>query len=197
MLTIQNHSDTALFVLHEIYGINRHMEHVCKTLSNHGFDVFCPNLLNRDQPFDYCEEEAAYQHFVHQVGFEAAARKVRSVIDSSRSRYRRVFIIGYSVGATIAWLLSGETLLCSGVVCYYGSRIRDYLEIQPITPVLLFLPQQEKSFDVGQLLAKLRDKENVTPHQLPGLHGCSDPFSPHYNQDAYRQSFEKMLLFLN
>ncbi|BCE10035.1 dienelactone hydrolase family protein [Bacillus paralicheniformis] len=60
MIHIQNKSDTAVIVLHEIYGINRHMHDVCQLIAEQGFDVICPNLLNRDQPFEYAEEKAAY-----------------------------------------------------------------------------------------------------------------------------------------
>ncbi|MDI5811330.1 DUF535 family protein, partial [Salmonella enterica subsp. enterica serovar Anatum] len=41
-----------------------------------------------------------------------------------------------SVGATLAWL-SAASGLCDGVVCYYGSRIRQYLHLAPLCPTLV------------------------------------------------------------
>ncbi|MEC1241949.1 dienelactone hydrolase family protein, partial [Bacillus paralicheniformis] len=37
MIHIQNKSDTAVIVLHEIYGINRHMHEVCRLIAEQGF----------------------------------------------------------------------------------------------------------------------------------------------------------------
>ena len=47
MLNIQKKSDTVIIVIHEIYGLNQHMQGYCELLSNQGFDVICPDLLER------------------------------------------------------------------------------------------------------------------------------------------------------
>jgi dienelactone hydrolase len=39
MISIQKGSDTAIIVVHEIYGINQHMKYVCQSLSEFDFDV--------------------------------------------------------------------------------------------------------------------------------------------------------------
>ncbi|WP_429715178.1 hypothetical protein [Bacillus rhizoplanae] len=42
---------TTLLLLHEIYGINQHMEYVIHTFSSSTIDVICPNLLQRSSSF--------------------------------------------------------------------------------------------------------------------------------------------------
>jgi dienelactone hydrolase len=51
--------ETAVIVLHEIYGINSHIRNVYQTLSEQQMDVICPNLLGRNQSFQYEQENEA------------------------------------------------------------------------------------------------------------------------------------------
>ena len=76
MLNIQKKSDTVIIVIHEIYGLNQHMQGYCELLSKQGFDVICPDLLERGMPFDYSQEDDAYRHFMGNVGFTGALYKI-------------------------------------------------------------------------------------------------------------------------
>lgn len=175
MIQIVNETDSLVIVIHEIYGINQHMESFCEKLSSQGFDVICPNLLEREQPFDYSEEKVAYQNFMENVGFTNAVHKIKDILLSIKNEYQKIYIIGFSVGATVAWLCSGEDSL-DGIVGYYGSRIRNYKEIVPLSPTILFFPQEEQSFEVDELISNL-DKRNIEIHKFNGKHGFSDPYS--------------------
>lgn len=41
MLQILKKSGNLIIVIHEIYGINQHMEYFCDLLSKQNFDVIC------------------------------------------------------------------------------------------------------------------------------------------------------------
>lgn len=125
-MKIINNSDSVVVVLHEIYGINQHIQMVCKKLSIKGYDVICPNLIGLPKPFNYEAQEEAYQYFINNIGFDSAVQKIKQVIMQAKEKYKYIYLLGYSVGATIAWLCSGEKDMCSGIIGYYGSRIRDY-----------------------------------------------------------------------
>lgn len=116
----------------------------------------CPNVLERDT-FDYSQEEAAYRHFMEHVGFFSAAQKIKDLLLAVKDEYEKIYIIGFSIGATVAWLC-GEEDCVDGIVGYYGSRIRDYLELTPQCPVMLFFPQEEQSFNVDELLLALEKR---------------------------------------
>lgn len=190
---VHRKSDTAIIVIHEIYGINQHMNSFCAFLSEHNFDVICPNLLGRDTPFDYSQEEIAYQNFMENVGFENALHKVKSVLSDIRNEYKRIYIVGFSVGATIAWLCSEEESV-DAVVGYYGSRIRDYVTILPKSPTLLFFPQEEKSFNVDELISVL-EKRKIKVFKFRGQHGFSDSYSSKYNKESAQKATNQMMLF--
>ncbi len=194
MLCFRNHSDTLFVVLHEIYGINRHITEVCKVLCDTGYDVVCPDLLSGRPSCDYSREEEAYRYFANYEGFESSAKKVIFLLRQEELAYRQIFLMGYSIGATIAWLCCGDSAdnrkgfsyggqikSLKGMIGYYGSRIRDYTRVNPKCPVLLFFPEEEKSFEPLALVDELRKKEHTEVHILKGKHGFADPYSGNYN----------------
>ena len=180
-------SNTLIILLHEIYGINEHMQTVAAEYSKAGFNVICPDLLGLGRPFEYSQQQEAYRYFTANVGFEKAADQVKELATDAKRTYNNVFLTGYSIGATIAWLCSNERNMFNSVIGYYGSRIRDYTAVEPKCPVLLFFPAHEKSFDVRSFVCSFK-KTNVEIHMLNGEHGFADPFSQNYCDAAFKQS---------
>lgn len=145
-------------------------------MSEQNFDVICPNLLDKIIPYDYSQEETAYHNFIENVGFTSAAKTIQNLIVELKDDYNKIFIVGFSVGATVAWLCS-ELEYLDGIVGYYGSRIRNYIDIQPKCPTMLFFPEEEPSFSVNELVTTLNNK-NIDVHKCNGKHGFSDSYSP-------------------
>ena len=193
LINIHNNSKTVIIVVHEIYGINEHMENICELLSQQNFDVICPNLLTEEAPFKYSQEEMAYHNFINNIGFIDASHQIKRVVLEIKDKYERVFIVGFSVGATIAWLCS-ELDCLNGTVGYYGSRIRDYLEINPTCPTMLFFPEKERSFHVDELILCFKEK-NIIVEKFKGQHGFSDSYSPTYNENSQQEAFHRMIDF--
>ncbi|HEY4554232.1 MAG TPA: dienelactone hydrolase family protein [Bacillaceae bacterium] len=191
---MKQQDDTAIIVIHEIYGINAHIGKVCEELSQHGFNVFSPDLLER-KAFDYTEESEAYGHFKKYIGFEKGAEAVLQWAKKLKEQYGQVLLLGFSVGATIAWMCS-ETGIIDGVIGYYGSRIRDYIHLQPVCPTMLFFPENEDSFHVQELAAVLEKKQDVATHLFPGEHGFSDPYSRRYHEESAEKAFQLATSFL-
>ncbi|MBL3641639.1 dienelactone hydrolase family protein [Bacillus sp. RHFB] len=193
MLDIQKRSDTVIIVIHEIYGLNQHMQGYCELLSSQGFDVICPDLLERGRPFDYSQEDAAYRHFMENVGFMGALYKIKDILSDIKDEYQKIFILGFSAGATVAWLCSEEECV-DGIVGYYGSRIRNYAELAPRCPALLFFPLEEPSFNVDELISALESK-NVEVHKYMGEHGFSNPYHSKYHAESAQAAVSKMMKF--
>lgn len=109
-----------------------------------GFDIYIPALFPHHTPFRYEQQEEAYRHFSANVGFDPAV--VTTLLHDLRTQYETLIVVGYSVGATLAWL-SAASGLCDGVICYYGSRIRQYLHLAPLCPALVIIARYEPAFD--------------------------------------------------
>lgn len=178
-MELKKGSSSAVIVLPEIYGINRHIRRVCRKYYAAGYDVFCPNLIGETEPFSYARRQEAYAFFQNNIG-DKAYIQLEKLTERIRSKYKRIILIGFSVGGTIAWVVS-ESGLYDGVVSYYGSRIRDNLYVQPKCGALLIFADKETSFVPKQIEARLKTKADVAVHILPGSHGFLDSFSENYN----------------
>ena len=184
MLNIIQGKESAIIVLHEIYGINPHIKWMCKHYLAADYDILCPDFVKSRDYFDYSREGEAYQYFVKHIGFPSMVHEVKTILMKARTDYKNVFLLGFSVGATAAWICSETENAADGVICYYGSRIRDYLNITPKCPILLIFAKEEKSFNVLELACVIGQKQFVNVHVLNGKHGFGDPFSKQFNEQS-------------
>lgn len=170
---------TCVIVLHEIYGVNDHMAYYRK-LFEQQMDVYIPNLLNRTSAFSYADEEQAYQYFMEEVGFEKAKKIVEQLIDALAKQYDSIQLVGFSVGATVAWLCS-EHVSVSKVLCFYGSRIRFYTNMIPKVPVHIVFGKFEKSFNPVSLKIELSICPLVSFEMVKEAHGFANPYDKMYD----------------
>ena len=118
-----------------------------------------------------------------------------AILSTYRPKYKRIVIIGFSVGATIAWL-SSEDERVDGVIGHYGSRIRNYLGVTPLCPTMLFFPEEEPSFQVDEVIAALEQK-HIDIQKYTGKHGFSDPYSPNYHKESAQKTRDRIIDFLD
>ncbi|MCJ8010783.1 dienelactone hydrolase family protein [Paenibacillus sp. KQZ6P-2] len=189
-----NSSNSLVIILHEIYGINDHINFFSDLMIKEGFDVLCPNLIDRES-FSYDQEDKAYHYFMNEIGFTRALNEVLNIVNLNREKYEHIFIIGFSIGATIAWMSSEYGV--DGIIGFYGSRIRNYVEIEPSCATLLFFARHEKSFNVLDLEEKLRNKKNTSLEIIEAEHGFMNPFYNTYNFKEYEECIKKCRTFLN
>lgn len=160
----------ALLLLHEIYGVNAFMRRQCARFTAAGWQVVCPDLLYRPA-FAYQQADEAYRFFMGTGGFERAA-EVNALVTRLHGQYGKVVVVGYSVGATLAWQCC-ENPQCSGIVACYGSRIRQYTGLTPTCPSLLLFAEND-SFALPPVLAQLRGKPGVQLATFAAAHGFLD-----------------------
>lgn len=188
-----NGSSRAVIVLHEIYGINQYIHDLCSYYVSQGFDVYCPCLIHRKY-FSYSNVDTAYDHFMKVAGFDIW-KDIDSLAKSLRTKYDKVYIHGSSVGATIAWKC-GVSGNADGIICCYGSRIRDYLDIEMKCRVLLIFAHED-SFDVDSIAAVLMDKRNTQVHVLDGHHGFMDRHGEYFCEGSSSKALQLIDSFIN
>ena len=192
MYKLASNNKSAIIILHEIYGINSFIKDTCSEYYNQGFDVYCPDML-QGNIFSYSESDSTYAFFINKAGFEYF-KEIELLLQKLKLQYDKVFILGFSAGATIAWRCSGNTK-CDGIICCYGSRIRDYLSLQPACPVLLLFAEQD-SFDVDKVIKQLQVKANVELYKFQACHGYMDKYSNNYDENQAQFSKEYIKCFL-
>ncbi|KXG09799.1 hypothetical protein AT864_01968 [Anoxybacillus sp. P3H1B] len=191
MLKHCNDSNVAVVLIHEIYGINDHMKYATQMITAQGYDVYCPNLLNREA-FHYNGEKETYQYCRNEIGFEQAKQFSATL----KKKYETVVFWGYSVGATVAWLCSEYDGIGAAAIGYYGSRIRDYTDLRPKMSVRLLFAEQEASVDVHQLTERLSCTSGVNIERGEGAHRFANPFSRFYHPESEKRALDWSFKFI-
>lgn len=189
-----NRKNRKIFIIHEIYGVNDFIrEQACSFMDKHT-EVVCIHLYTDKRSFTYNQEKEAYHYFTNEIGFDAPLEMLITQLNTAIQQYEKVIVIGYSVGATLAWRLAELPLY--RVVCIYGSRIRQYDDLQPNCPTLIILPSFEKSFNVEELSHTLKRHPFVQTIQFPGKHGFMDRYNASFDQESamLAQAFIKNFL---
>lgn len=188
-------SEKAVVMIPEIYGINQYIKDWADFFKHQGYDPLCVELSGSERSFSYSDSEEAYDEFIADNGFERY-KKVAVYIRELREQYEKIIVFGSSVGATIAWRLT-ENKSCDGMIGFYGSRIRDYLEVNPSCPCLLIFPEEEKSFDVRAIIPILQQKKNAHVEVLPGKHGFADLYGNDFHLQSGKKALDMVKYFLS
>lgn len=154
-----------VILIHEIYGVTESLLKLKGKLEAGGFSVIVPTLYE-DRYTGY-DERKSYEKFYAETGIEKGFKIVDKLIAANAGS--EINLIGFSVGATIAWMHSSGKRI-STVTGFYGSRIRNHLHVTPAVKTHLFFCR-EKSFDVVPVIEELNKKKNVEAILIDGEHG--------------------------
>lgn len=187
-------SEKAVVIIPEIYGINQYIKDWVGFFKHQGYEPFCVDLSGQDHVYGYSESNEAYRDFMVEVGFDRY-KEIAVDLKKLKDHYKKIIVFGSSVGATIAWRLT-ENRCCDGMIGYYGSRIRDYLDVSPVCPCLLVFAEQEESFAVQSIIPKLNQAEKVETLVLPGKHGFADPYGKNFHKQSGNKGLDMVKYFL-
>lgn len=150
------------------------------------------------QPMEFSDEQTAYQYFMKNVGLAHYQRIISDTTfaTSKPVNSKPVNIVAFSVGASALWAISETTNNVRSAMCFYGSQIRHYRDINPSFPIQLWFPRQEPHFDVLALRDSLQATSNVKAHSLPYLHGFMNKNSPNFDEVGYQRGLRLIQSFL-
>lgn len=121
-----------IFILHEIYGVNHFIKEQVQTYSDENTSVSCISFYSDGLSFSYEQEKQAYEFYMQTVGFDAPLELLSQKILAAAQNYNEVVLIGYSVGATLAWRLATLPYTASFVCMVHVSANTSisYLHVQ-------------------------------------------------------------------
>lgn len=133
-------------------------------------------------PFDdpelyFQSEQTAYYAFLAQGGVSRYAEKLRQQLLEHAASLR--VAIGFSAGASALWIASADEAASQlqAAVLFYGSRIRDHKQVQPLCPVRLIFAENEAAFDASELSAELQQLGHQAELVRQTSHGFMNPYS--------------------
>ena len=154
-----------VIIVHEVRGITENLRLLASLLESEGYCVILPSLYGEN--YAGSDGQESYDRFFRDVGIEKATEMIGEIITANDGA--GITLLGFSVGATIAWLHSRNGKVRS-VVGFYGSRIRHFQEVEPLADVDLFF-SIERGFNAEELVGRLNGKQNVAARLISGDHG--------------------------
>jgi len=138
---------------------------------------------------NFISEEQAYNYFIENVGLNTYVDKLIYIIKQCSVES---ILIGFSVGASAIWKLSGSKAIerpttVKQAICFYGSQIRYHTSLLPSFEIQLIFPKSEPHFDVIALKDILVNKPKVAAQHVDFLHGFMNEYSDNFNQTGYEE----------
>ncbi len=170
-----------IVVATDLHGVTEPLrEQFCNVFGAHDIVFLSPWDMELNP---YPNEQAAHQAFLAQNGFEVYREKIAQAVASFRQE--PIVLIGFSVGATAAWLSAADEITANvRYWLFYGSRIRDYLNAHLKTnQVTTIWAEHEYSFFPADVHRQLID-QGVSSELVPDTsHGFMNPCSVYYRKD--------------
>ncbi len=166
-----------VIVLPDIFGHTPDLDILCEQLVKN-YIVLNPYGNDKKQ---FLSESEAYEYFMTQVGIDGYARQLKLLLESLNEE---VLILGFSVGASAFWSISDSSAFekVKGSIGFYGSQIRKWTHITPLSTTILVYPDFEATFDVDGIVEQLTGINNVLIERTGYSHGFMNRLS--HNFDA-------------
>ncbi len=189
-----------LVVVQEIFGVNEHIRSVANGWASDGFLAVAPALFDRfERGVDLGYEGADLQKA---MSFRPTLDPAKGVIDvaaamdfTKKETGKKIGIIGYCFGGTIAWL-AATRLHPAVAVGYYGGRIGTYAEETPSCPVMLHFGKQDTHIPAEEVEKVRAAHPEVEIYWYDAGHAFNATPRPSFNPEAAWVARERSLAFL-
>lgn len=189
-----------LVVIQEIFGVNEHIRTVADEYAKDGFLAVAPALFDRyekgvDLGYDGADMQKALS-FISRVDMNKAMQDVDAAVQyAANSTGKRVGVIGYCFGGTIAWL-TATRLSVQAAVGYYGGRIGNYAQEEPKSPVMLHFGKEDKHIPPEEVAKITSAHPEVQVFWYDAGHAFNATPRASFHPEASRLARERSLEFL-
>ena len=189
-----------LVVVQEIFGVNPHIRSVADGYAADGFLAVAPALFDRIQPgvelgYEGADMQTA-RSFIPLLDIDKSLADVAAAIDSAASATgKKVGVIGYCYGGTLAWLAATRHHPAVAVG-YYGGRASNYAAETPNCPVMLHFGTQDAHIPASEVEKIQVAHPEVEIYWYDAGHGFNCDARSSYNAAAAIQARERSLKFL-
>ena len=189
-----------LIVLQEAFGVNRHIRSVADEYANDGFLAIAPALYDRIQ----CGVELGYEGedrarglaLARQSNHDVVVKDIAAAIEYARQEAgKKVGVIGYCFGGTMAWL-SATRLDPDAAVGYYGGQISRYASEAKHCPVMLHFGNLDQHIPRAEVDKVQAAHPDVVVCWYNAGHGFNTSDRATYDAEAAKLARKRSLEFL-
>jgi carboxymethylenebutenolidase len=188
-----------LVVVQEIFGVNDHIRRVCDGWAKDGFLAVAPALFDRIEPnVELSYEGADMQRamsFIPRLNIDKSLEDVRAAVDYiAKATGKKVGVVGYCFGGTLAWL-AATRLTVQAAVGYYGGRIAQFAGEKPRCPVMLHFGRQDAHIPAEEVEKVHSAHPEVEIHWYEAGHGFNCDARASYNPKEAALARDRSLRF--
>ncbi len=189
-----------LVVVQEIFGVNAHIRSVADGYAREGFLAVASALFDRverdvELGYEGADMEKA-RSFIPKLGLDAAVKDVAAAMDyAKRESGKRVGVIGYCWGGSLAWL-AATRLHADVAVGYYGGQIARFAAETPMAPVMLHFGRQDQHIPPEDVEKVHAAHPEVRIYWYDAGHGFNCDARASYNAQSANTARERSLAFL-
>jgi carboxymethylenebutenolidase len=189
-----------LVMVQEIFGVNRHIRSVADGYAKDGFLAVAPALFDRiERGVELAYEDADMQRareFIPKLDTDKALADVAAAIDFAGSEAgKKVGVIGYCYGGTIAWL-AATRLHVAAAVGYYGGWISKYANEPLSAPAMLHFGKLDAHIPPEEVAKVQTAHPEVAIYWYDAGHGFNCDARGSYNKEAAAEARARSLSFL-
>jgi carboxymethylenebutenolidase len=187
-----------LVVIQEIFGVNHHIRDMADRFATEGYAVVAPAL------FDRVRRRAELGYTPDDIGAGRDLRmklndaQVMSDVEAAASQLgaRKLGIVGYCFGGTVAWWGATRTRKFAASSCWYGGGIAGTKDESPNCPVQMHFGEQDASIPMTDVDAIRAAQPRAEAYVYAGAQhgfGCDERGS--FSKPDYELAQQRTLAF--
>ena len=173
-------------IVTDIFGVCESTDKLIAALKSAAYKLHLVDPYDGER-YAFKNENEAYSAFIEHCSHE----KYLSLTQNAIEQINPAMVIGFSAGANAVWRLCDlPVAMDKKLICFYPTRIHQYLALEVKAFVDVIFPLQEASFDVREIAQVIDCKENVSQQIMPFNHGFMNDRSQAFNKEAEKLGFE-------
>jgi carboxymethylenebutenolidase len=204
----------AVVVIQEAFGVNGHIEDVCRRFSASGYKVVAPHLFHRSGdpviPYDDMETVMTHMGALSREGLEADVDATLGHLADAGFSGDKVGIVGFCLGGSVVMLAAAQHALGAAVTFYGGGVAKGRFGMPPLvelapdlkTPWLGVFGDADQSIPTDQVEA-LREaaKKASVPTEVvrypEAEHGFHCDARDSYNEASAKDAWQRALAWFD
>jgi carboxymethylenebutenolidase len=188
-----------VIVLQEIFGVNNHIETICKQLAAQGWLAVAPALFDRvqgEQALGYTATDIEMgRNKKEQITSAMSLLDIEAVFQWGRKQDYKTAVLGFCWGGTLAWLAASRLPLDAAVI-YYGTQVAENLQANPSIPVLMHFGATDAHIPQSDVKKIAASFPAAVIYQYPAGHGFNCDERPAYHKPSAELSWIRTKEFL-
>jgi carboxymethylenebutenolidase len=187
-----------IVVIQEIFGVNHHMRDMADRFGAAGYAAIAPALFDRAAKgieLGYTQDDIAKGR---DYRMKLSDAQVMADVEAAAAHLKgkRLGIVGYCFGGTVAWWGATRSKSFAAASCWYGGGIAGTKDERPNCPVQMHFGEKDASIPMTDVEAIRAAQPRAETYVYAGAQhgfGCDERGS--FSQPDYEQAQQRTLAF--